>query len=1305
MLYLLAALLILIALLAASVRLAVFYSEDYSERVSAIVSSYVGSPVEIGEVDLVWNRFDASASLKDVQIRSADGTETLVELPRIELLLDVRDILLQRNLSVRSVQVSNLSLAARYEGPGKITILGASLNPDDLGSQDNENGSSALSWLFNAKRISILDSNITLIDAVMDREYKADDLNINAFNDGDLHQIRISSALPGEIGETSLASFDFTGKADNIEEWKGKFYVNTEGLNIDQLSGFWSESSQQFSGHAGVQVWGSWSGMRLDSMRFLGSCESLKLHQSSANNGRTANLDARDVTVDLDWQRIESGWQLGFNRFSAVLDGKEVQLDGLDVQQTQGGDGKYISVVGPDIDLQSLEPAYAYIDTLLPDDAPLRAHSLRRGQLKNWRVSGILGSEKNTLTELQVTAVDLAIDPFDKTPGISGLTTAVAFQDGAGKMVFDNQDIALALPSLYESPLPLINVDGDIRFILNADAPLVNELTDAEKPLANAADNSPLQWKVVSEDLRLSSHNLNTSATFSLASMSDGSRLLDSRISILNANLADIHEFYPARVIPSKTLNYMKVAIVGGDVVSGRVELKGDLTDFSPYDGRGHFYADVDIANTTLKFHTEWPALKKIDGNLSFSAAAMRGRLYQGSVREATFSDARLHVPDLKAPVMALNTSLTGPVSDMLDFAQTGPLAGLIGRAFGNSTGSGTSRLNLDLQVPMRGDLKDQRSIDGSVVLNDAKINSKTFGVDLESVTGDVRFNSSGIVTDGLQVSYQGLPLSINAIQEIEPGKKINRIRVGGPIAAASVLESYKIPVFDQFDGVSNWKLDIDVTRTTGVKKRRIELTAVSDLSGTEINFPVPLNKKASELREGRIYRDFGAQEKDWWVEIPGLVKIRSRVAKGGGLESMAIALGDSNSTVLPRRGISLSGNSNRLDAHSWVKWSLDFRSGRESKKGAEPFPFFANIKVQQMTIGDQVFDELAYTAYRDGTRQVHRIENSLVNGELMLGQSPWIVRLGRLDRRLLLAIRDAESAAAAAGGSGNSSGKVTDRTYDPRDLPALDVGVSELIWNNWRFSRVALRTEPTESGMHITAVRARQDTMRLSGSGYWEQSESRGAFAHVTKLDLAASFDDFGRAISDIADVQSFAEGSGEAALSIAWPAPAYAPDLQAMQGQLLFNLRKGRILSVQPGASRILGLIALQSLPRRLGGDFRDITENGLEYSGVSGNLSIANGEAQTNAIAMTGPVAEILIKGTSGFVDRTHEQTIDVLPRVSGALPLLGVLSAGPAGALTAVLADNILKGIGFNLDEVGRRRYMLTGSWEDPVWGTF
>jgi len=478
MLYLLAALLILIALLVASVRLAVFYSEDYSDQVASVVSSYVGSPVEIGEIDLVWNRFDASASLKDVQIRSSDGKETVVELPRIELLLDVRDILLQRTLSVRSVQLSNLSLAARYEGPGKIRMLGASLSPDELDRSESKKGrgSSALSWLFNAKRISILDSDITLIDAMMDRDYEIDDVNINVFNEGDSHQIRISSALPGEIGEKSLASFDFTGKADNIDEWQGKFYVNAEGLDIDQLSGFLSESSHQFNGHAGVQAWGSFLGTRINSVRVIGNCESLQLQQPSSDNVTIASLDARDVNIDLDWQRLESGWQLSFSRFSAVLDNKEVQLNGLDIQlSNEDGSAKYIAATGPDIDLQSFVPAHNYIDALLPEDAPVRAHSLQQGLLKDWRVSGIVSDEKNILTELQVTAVDLAVGSFDEAPGISDLTTAVVFQDGAGIMTFDNQDITLALPALYENPLPVINVDGDIRFILNADLPTENE--------------------------------------------------------------------------------------------------------------------------------------------------------------------------------------------------------------------------------------------------------------------------------------------------------------------------------------------------------------------------------------------------------------------------------------------------------------------------------------------------------------------------------------------------------------------------------------------------------------------------------------------------------------------------------------------------------------------------------------------------------------------------------------------------------------------------------------------------------------
>lgn len=250
MLYLLAAVIILVALLAASIRLAVFYSEDYSEELASLVSSIVGSPVEIGEVDLVWNRFDANASLKDVQIRSPDGTETLLELPGIELQLNVRDVLLERRLSVRNIQLSDLSLTASYEGGGDLRMFGVQLGRTSAQPAGQPRNTSALNWLFNAERISILDSEITLIDAAEDREFKVDDINITVSNNGDRHQIRISSALPGDTGETSLASFDFTGKAENVDEWNGQFYLKASALNIEELSELWRAPEQEYAGNA-----------------------------------------------------------------------------------------------------------------------------------------------------------------------------------------------------------------------------------------------------------------------------------------------------------------------------------------------------------------------------------------------------------------------------------------------------------------------------------------------------------------------------------------------------------------------------------------------------------------------------------------------------------------------------------------------------------------------------------------------------------------------------------------------------------------------------------------------------------------------------------------------------------------------------------------------------------------------------------------------------------------------------------------------------------------------------------------------
>ncbi len=1309
LLYLLAGLLILIAMLATFARLAVFYGEDYSEQLASVVSRYIGSPVQIRDIDLVWNRFDASASLSDVRILSEDSAETLLVLPSIELELNLRDMLLQRNLSVRKVQLKNLSLVAAYEGHGELKIHGyeisrknesenqplevdekttlndsQSLGPEAIESPADEvsgRGHSALSWLFNAERIAILDSDITLTDSTREKTYRVDNVDIRAFNSGDLHQIRINSALPGAMGETSVAAFDFTGQADNVNDWTGQFYINARQLNLAGVSDIWREQLQTYSGRTDMQLWGRWRGTRVNQLRAVINGVDLELGLPVVNSSEVATLAADNINIDLDWTRTAEGWESTFTRFTidaagtTAGDGQQLNLDGLSVfSQRDAAGTREVRVAGPDVPVEHLQPLLKFANAVAPSGLPL--HSLAAGTISNWLVAT---QKRNSIWQLSAVRADLdqldVLPIQDDMPGVSGLTASVFYRDGAGSAVIKPQQLNISLPKLYEKPLPPLSAQGTLEFA--------------------RVDDS---FVVATEGLKVGSIDIATDNSFRLQLKQNGQRLIDAVTSISHVNLAKAKDYYPTKVIKPKFLKWLNSAIVNGDVVRGQVSMAGDLADFSPADGRGVLFGEADIVDSTLKFRPDWPAATEMDGNITFDGKAMRGRVYQGAIREARFSDARLYIADFKSPVLELQTNAIGPLNDMLDFVQRGPLAKKIGSFFGDATGSGASRMALDLSIPLKREQLKLLRIDGSMHIENAQINAARFGLDFESVTGKINFNRQGVSFDSLLVRYLGIPLEVNAVQKVKGDKTVNTITVDGPVAVSSVLQSYGVPMTDAFQGISDWRVELLVTRSAPGRKATVELTASSDLSGTAVALPVPLDKPSDTLMAAQVYRNFSEKDSDWWIDIPGLAQTRIRIGKDKKLESMAVALGSSNNTVLPWRGLAVHGDVTRIDTLGWLDFAFAARDSSNSKS-TEPFPLFAKVSARSLLVGGQDTGNGVYIAYRDGTHQVHRIESAYANGELLLrkdasSDEPLVLRLDNLDKKLLEVLSTANS----------SDSKVTGRSFDPRTIPPLDVIVKELKWDNWRFSRVALRTEPEDRGMGITGLTARQKSMRVSGNGRWEIYDASGSASHATTLDLNVTFDNVGQSIKAVGGGESFADGQGEVALSLGWPGAAYKPDLKEMTGQLFFSLRNGRILGVEPGAGRILGLFALQALPRRLTLDFRDIVRTGLEYSTINGNFAIANGRASTQTLLLTGPVAEILVHGDSDFVNRTYDQTVDVLPRVSGALPLIGVLSGGPAAGVTALVADGILKGLGVNLDEIGRRRYLLRGPWDTPSWET-
>ena len=82
------------------------------------------------------------------------------------------------------------------------------------------------------------------------------------------------------------------------------------------------------------------------------------------------------------------------------------------------------------------------------------------------------------------------------------------------------------------------------------------------------------------------------------------------------------------------------------------------------------------------------------------------------------------------------------------------------------------------------------------------------------------------------------------------------------------------------------------------------------------------------------------------------------------------------------------------------------------------------------------------------------------------------------------------------------------------------------------------------------------------------------------------------------------------------------------------------------------------------------------------------------------MRGPIGVIDITGNSNLVERSYNQKISVLPRITGALPLIGIISAGATGGISALLAGPVLKALGINLDKVGLTEFSLDGPWDSP-----
>jgi len=277
--------------------------------------------------------------------------------------------------------------------------------------------------------------------------------------------------------------------------------------------------------------------------------------------------------------------------------------------------------------------------------------------------------------------------------------------------------------------------------------------------------------------------------------------------------------------------------------------------------------------------------------------------------------------------------------------------------------------------------------------------------------------------------------------------------------------------------------------------------------------------------------------------------------------------------------------------------------------------------------------------------------------------------------------------------------GNLLEAKNTPTQIPSLDIvadnfelfgkklGRLEVVANNlktqdlreWRINRLAIAN----------------DDARMTAAGKWVTKDGQSRTELTYALDVA----DAGKLLQRFGFHDVLRGGKGRLDGDINWVGLPFSLDIPSLSGQIHLDMAAGQFLKVDPGAAKLLGVLSLQSLPRRLTLDFRDIFSEGFSFDGVTATATIERGVARTDNFKMRSVNAAVLIDGSADIAKESQDLHVAVIPEINaGAASVVYALAVNPVIGLGTFLAQLFLRE---PLARAFTYEYQISGPWQEPV----
>jgi uncharacterized protein YhdP len=222
---------------------------------------------------------------------------------------------------------------------------------------------------------------------------------------------------------------------------------------------------------------------------------------------------------------------------------------------------------------------------------------------------------------------------------------------------------------------------------------------------------------------------------------------------------------------------------------------------------------------------------------------------------------------------------------------------------------------------------------------------------------------------------------------------------------------------------------------------------------------------------------------------------------------------------------------------------------------------------------------------------------------------------------------------------------------------------------------------------MAFKQIELNGENQKLTLSGDWQTRDKQSVTHAKGHLEAPHA----GELLAKLDITKDLTETAATVDFTVNWNAAPYQFSLADLKGQLDVNFKNGRILSIEPGFGRVLGMLALAQWIKRAQLDFSDIYQEGLTYNSIKGHFDLASGIASTHDLVIDAVPAKIAINGDTDLVNQTVDHIINVTPKSADAVPIAGTIMGKVAALIGRSLTGKDQEGFFFG------SQYSVKGAW--------